>query len=125
MAVLTALEPTAETLRSRDDYSGWMESVSAAAPFVESLMDLIPGKAALKPGAGAGEAAGAGAAQRRAVVDKKAARGLWRKLEFYALFVRDVCVPLRLAPSELLKSKRFISAGGCRHEAACSRSIPT
>ena len=32
VAVLKALEPTAATLKSRADYAGWMESVSAAGP---------------------------------------------------------------------------------------------
>ena len=71
VAVLKALEPTAATLKSRADYAGWMESVSAAGPFVESLMDLIPAKATVKkevPASG-------GAETKMVVVDKKAARG--------------------------------------------------
>jgi hypothetical protein len=100
-AVVSALEPQnqgwAEAVSERWSagvYEEWVLRVTAAQPFIESLLDLVPGIA--EGGASSTAAVANLSTAKQAVLDR------WAKLALYEAFVHKICVPLSLKPQAVL-----------------------
>lgn len=121
--VLHALSPLAQPWRRWEDYALWMNMFGYARPTIDSLLTVaekgVQVTTSEKFGKKTDSQAVATHAKRSEAEEKLGEKvgSIWEKVRFYQTFIRDIAIPLKLAPELTLETLQSLERESLRTQA--------